>query len=306
MIVLSVAVCLPLLGVRRFPLTAALLCAAVALVGTGVDAAWPGRLVAVAAFCVAAYHRPRTVPVLVGAVAWTFLFATTGSGGGGRTAPVTDLVIMGVAPVAVGYGIRAQRERAAHQARLAVAEDRARLARDMHDSVGHHLTAIRLQAAAGRRVPAAGDKALATISDLSAAALAEVRGLVDALRAEPDVEALATRLSGPDLRITTRGTTSGLPEAVGDTAFRIVQEALTNVVRHSDADRVEVELRRRRGVLVVTVSDNGSARGGVVEGGVVEGNGLRGIRERVAALAGTVHIGWSDGWRVDARLPVRR
>ena len=302
MIVLaSAAVCLPLLFVRRAPLTAALLSALAATAGAGLGAGWPGRLVAVAAFCLAAYHRRPLWPVPVGALGWTFAFASVAGSDTGEI-PLTDLAVMGVAPVAVGCGFRAQRERGAQAARLAIAEDRARLARDVHDSVGHHLTAIRLQAVAAQRVPDTADRALATVADLSAAALAEVRGLVGELRAPEDLSALAERLSGPGRRITTRGTVDGLPPVVAHVAYRVVQEALTNAVRHSDATDILVRLRRERGQLAILVADNGSGRTAAEEG-----NGLKGIRERVGALAGSVHIGPAPtGWRVEARLPVRR
>ncbi|MBB5956844.1 signal transduction histidine kinase [Saccharothrix tamanrassetensis] len=302
-VLLSAAVCLPLLFVRRVPLTAALVTGVVAMVGTGIDVGWPGRLVAVAGFCLAAFHRHTLWPVLVATPVWTFVFATL-AGSQSGVLPVTDLVIMGMAPVAVGYGLRLQRERSAQSARIAMAEDRARLARDVHDSVGHHLTAIKLQATAARRVPAGADRALTTITDISATALTEVRGLVGELRAQEDISALAERLSGPGRRITTRGSVLGLPPTVAHTAYRIVQEALTNAVRHSAATEIEVRLERERRQLAVLVSDNGS---GAAAAAATDGNGLRGIRERVARLGGFVHIGPSEsGWRVEARLPVRR
>jgi signal transduction histidine kinase len=223
------------------------------------------------------------------------VLVTAGAPAGSLT--VVDLVIIALAPVAVWYWIRLQRERGEHIARLYIAEDRARLARDMHDSVGHHLTAIKMQAAAAQRVPEATDRALATIVDLSSTALVEVRDFVRELRT--DIDELAERMSGPDRRITTRGTSLDLPPAVGHAAYRIVQEALTNAVRHSDATSIEVRLRRVRGGVVVAVIDNGST--GM---DFVEGNGIRGIRERVGHLGGTVHIGPNGtGWLVEASLP---
>jgi signal transduction histidine kinase len=297
LLVLSLLVCLPLVFVRRLPLTMALLSAAVAAVGTGIDVGWPGRLVAVAGFCLAAFHRPAPGPVLAASLGWTFLL-TLMAGSPSGTLTIADLIIMGVAPMAVGYGFRLQRERSEHLARLYIAEDRARLARDMHDSVGHHLTAIKMQATAAQRVPEAAGQALVTIADLSSSALVEVREFVRELRT--DIDGLAERLSGPGLRITTHGSTAGLPPAVGQSAYRIVQEALTNAVRHSNATEIEVRLRSDRRQVAVVVTDNGCC-----PDSVVEGNGIRGIRERAGSHGGTVHIGPSrSGWRVEALLPV--
>nr|WP_157529125.1 sensor histidine kinase [Kibdelosporangium sp. MJ126-NF4] len=294
---LSVAVCLPLVFVRRLPLTMAIVSGVVAVVGTGMDVHWPGRLVAVAGFCLAAVHLRRLTPVLVASLTWTFTFGLM-AGSPTGVIPYTDMVIMGVAPIAVGYGVRLLRERGEQAARLAMAEHRAQLARDVHDSVGHHLTAIKMQAVAAQRVPATADRSLSTIVDLSGTALSEVRDFVRDIR--QDIPGLAERLSGPELRITTHGSTTGLPPAVGQTAYRIVQEALTNAVRHSDATEIDVRLRRERGHLAVLVTDNGSSAADVVEG-----NGIRGIRERVGRLGGSIHIGpVGGGWRVDARLPV--
>ncbi|ONI84485.1 hypothetical protein ALI144C_15165 [Actinosynnema sp. ALI-1.44] len=293
-LLLSVGVCLPLLFVRRLPLTMAILSAIVATAGTGYDIHWPGRLVAAAGFCLAAYHRPRLTPVAVASLTWTFVFGLL-AGSPTGVIPATDVVIMGVAPIAVGYGVRLQRE----LARLRIAEHRAQLARDVHDSVGHHLTAIKMQAAAAQRVPATAARALSTITELSATALSEVRDFVRDVRM--DIPDLAERLAGPDRRITTSGSTAGLPPAVGQAAYRIVQEALTNAVRHSDATRIDVRLRQERETLTVSVADNGTAAS------FVEGNGIRGIRERVDLLGGNIHIGpTGGGWKVEASLPVRR
>jgi signal transduction histidine kinase len=234
---------------------------------------------------------------------------------------VTDLVVMGVAPVATGYALRLHRERAEQTLRVqraeaerVLADERAQVARDVHDSVGHHLTAIRMQATAVRRVlggtPAVADRALGTIADLSSSALEEVRGLLSTLREVPaggglaELERLAERLSGADRRITVAGVSVPVavpvPAEVGRTAYRVVQEALTNVVRHSGAGRVEVDVRLRRGWLVVTVADDGEA-----DRPWFEGQGIRGMRERVRLAGGTLAVGpGAGGWRVRAELPV--
>ncbi|MFB4273605.1 sensor histidine kinase [Nonomuraea sp. GTA35] len=191
---------------------------------------------------------------------------------------VTDLVIMGVAPVAIGNALRLHGERAAQAARLdhaeagrALAEDRAALARDVHDSVGHHLTAIRMQATATRRAlhnqaqatdrgqVDAADRALGIIAELSATALREVRALLDSLREPParpvleGIEELAGRLSTPHLPISVHraGPAVPLPLTVARTIYRVAQEARTNAARHSGAGHVKVHLLRDRAVVTI-------------------------------------------------------
>ena len=111
-----------------------------------------------AAFGSAAYHRPRPV-VLVCSVVWFLVLATVGVRSPGAATTYTDLVLLGIAPVAVGYALRLHRDRADQAARLyqeetrrVVAEEHARVAREVHDAVGHHLTVIRMQANAVRHV----------------------------------------------------------------------------------------------------------------------------------------------------------
>ncbi|MER7619122.1 sensor histidine kinase [Nonomuraea wenchangensis] len=315
---LSVAGCLPVLIWRRLPLTAAVLSAGVALFGLVVPG-WPGRLVATCLFCAAAAHRSRRPwLVLVASVGWVVFYGTLLPQSIGA-ATLTDLIVLGVAPVAVGRMLRLHAARAAQAARLdhaeamrALAEERAGLARDVHDSVGHHLTAIRIQATATRRAlrgrtPAA-DKALGTIADLSSAALEEVRALLDTLRetsAEPgqeDLDELAARLSTPHLRISVHRTGPGtpLPPGVSRTVYRIVQEALTNAARHSGATEVDVRIRHSRAAVAVSIADNGHARAGA------EGRGIRGMRDRALRHGGalTAGPGPRHGWLVEATVPI--
>ncbi|WP_141978883.1 sensor histidine kinase [Saccharothrix saharensis] len=320
----SLCVTLPLLLRHVLPLTSAVLSAVVGLGGIGFLPAWPGMLVTMGAFCAAVYHRERG-PGLVLAVCgcWVLVSAVI-AGSPVQVFTVTDLVVMGVAPVATGYALRLHRERAEQALRVqraeadrASAEERARLARDVHDSVGHHLTAIRMQATAVRRVlggeSSIADRALGTIADLSSSALDEVRGLLSTLRDVPagaglaELDRLVGRLSGPDRRIAV--TWSGqaeraVPADVDQAAYRVVQEALTNVVRHSGAGEVDVRLHRDRDRLVVTVVDDGPVVGSRESEGL-EGQGIRGMRERVRQLGGTLTAGPREpgGWRVRAELP---
>jgi len=312
--VAAVAVAVPLLLRRRFPLTAAVLCAAI-VAGVAVPD-WPGRLVAMAAFGSAAYHRPRPV-VLACSVGWLLVLAVVGVRPA-RAATYTDLVLVGVAPVATGFALRLHRDRADHAARLyreetrrVVAEEHARVAREVHDAVGHHLTLIRLQAGAVRHVtreiPPAADRALATIAEASAAALAEVRAVLTTLPGNgtslSDLDTLVARATGPGraVTLTRTGSAPSVPPLADHAGYRLVQEALTNVLRHSDATRVDLRVDHRPDAVVLTVADNGST----TPGAPAEGTGLRGMRERARLLGGTLRIepNHPTGWRVEARLP---
>ncbi|MBT2233549.1 histidine kinase [Nonomuraea sp. NEAU-A123] len=158
--VFSVGVSLSLLVRRALPLTAAATSAVVGLAGLAQLDRWEGMLVAMALFCTAVYHRPRH-PGLVLALSTCWAVGTWLVIG--AASALTSMLIMGLAPVATGYALRLHRDRAGQTLRLqraeaerVLAEERTWLAGNVHDSVGHHLTAIRLRAAAARRTRGAG------------------------------------------------------------------------------------------------------------------------------------------------------
>lgn len=313
----SVAVAAPLLLRRRFPLITAFACATIVLVAAVPD--WPGRLVGMAAFGSAAYHRPRSA-VLVPAVGWFLVLAAAGVHSP-TAATWTDLLLLGLAPAAIGYALRMHRDRADQAARLyreetrrVVAEEHARIAREVHDAVGHHLTVIRMQANAVRHVarslPPVADRALVTIAEASATALTEVRDVLAALPTHgttlTDLDTLVHHVTGPDRTVTlTRNgpAPSTLPPLVDHAGYRLAQEALTNALRHSDATQVDLRLQHTPDEVVITVADNGST----TPGPPAEGTGLRGLRERTRLLGGTLRIeaNQPSGWLVEARLPLR-
>ncbi|NUT92730.1 MAG: sensor histidine kinase, partial [Saccharothrix sp.] len=203
-----------------------------------------------------------------------------------------------LAPVAVGHALRQHRDRAGQAVRLARAEDRARTAREVHDAVGHHLTAIHLQARAVRRVtrdlPPAADHALGSIADSSAAALAEVRDVLrDHGATLADLPALAER-AGATL---THHDPRPLPARVDHAAYRVAQEALTNALRHSDATHVHIDVRHTAEGVTITVEDNGST--------TPTTEVPRTLHARVRELGGTLRVtpNTPTGWRVRAGLP---
>lgn len=333
----SVGVAAPLALRRRFPVSVALVSVAVALLGTGVPG-WSGRLVAAVALCSATYHRPRQAPVLlllsVASTLTPILFATPLPGGAWppgfparvSPTPLAQGVLIAVAPIAVGYALHLHRERAEQQVLLhhaqaarVVAEERAWIAREIHDAVGHHLTAIRMQANAARHVlpdaPPPAARALGTVADLSASALRDVRLLLTALRDEhrptrvtlADVPALADRLSAPGCRVHVtidRHAAAGpLPALVDHAGYRLAQEALTNAVRHAAATRVDVRIHQDLDTVTILVEDDGQDH--PPAGHLLAGSGLRGMRERAHLLGGRLDIGPRPphGWRVEAVLP---
>jgi signal transduction histidine kinase len=212
---------------------------------------------------------------------------------------------------------------AARETRLRQAgEERLRIAQELHDVVAHHMSLINVQAGvalhlADRR-PEQVEPALVAIRDASKEALAELRSLIDVLRADgvPAPRTPVARLAGLDdvversrhagleITKTETGRVRPLPAAVELAAYRIVQEAVTNIVRHAHAHRAWVELDYGAGMLTVSVEDDGTGPSGLPD--LLPGNGISGMRERARALAGQLELGRSGrgGLRVEARLPI--
>ncbi|AQU71377.1 two-component sensor histidine kinase [Streptomyces niveus] len=216
--------------------------------------------------------------------------------------------------------IHARAERAAAEARRAD-EERLRIARELHDVLAHSISVINVQAGVGLALldsdPEQARTALTTIKAASKEALGEVRQVLDTLRTSGD----APRAPAPGLdrlpELVEQAAAAGLTvgtETLGDrvalspgadlAAFRIVQEALTNVVRHSGSRTAHVQVGYGAGVLTLRVDDEGPATGDEAGGG---GNGLVGMRERAAALGGTIEAGPrpDGGFRVKAVLPLK-
>ncbi|MBD2891214.1 hypothetical protein amrb99_01170 [Actinomadura sp. RB99] len=213
--------------------------------------------------------------------------------------------------------LRAERER---NARQAVAAERARIARDLHDVVAHHVSAIAVQARSTEDVvrddPALGRAGVARIAETADTALIEMRrilGLLDAGRddggAEPSLRGLgrlveAAEGAGCRVRADVDAETAALPQAVQVSAYRIVQEALTNVLKHAGPTDVRVALQTAGAALIVEVGNGPAVPGRTPVPG--SGRGLVGLRERVAAFDGTLRTGPcpEGGWLVRAELPV--
>ena len=205
----------------------------------------------------------------------------------------------------------------------AVADERVRIARELHDVVAHHVSLMVVQAQAAAASPTADDAtraALGRVGNLGREALSEMHRMLGVLRVgqhttaerrpQPgvsDVMGLAesTRATGVEVALSVRGQPFALPAGVDLSAYRIVQEALTNVVRHSGARAAKVEIVYGTGRLELTVTDDG--HGGLTGERDRAGHGLVGMRERVALFGGEFSAGQRDdrpGFRVHAVLPV--
>jgi signal transduction histidine kinase len=206
------------------------------------------------------------------------------------------------------YRAEAERTKEA-EARARAADERLRIARELHDVLGHHLALINVQAGAAlhRRDPGQAEEALGTIKDASKTALQELRATLGMLRqTEPSLSRVAelaesVRASGLTVRTEIDGVARDLPPDVEHAAFRVVQEALTNVAKHARAKTVVVRLGYGADALSVQVDDDG--RGGDAP----PGTGIRGMAERARALGGELTAAPREGggYRVRARLPVR-
>jgi signal transduction histidine kinase len=252
--------------------------------------------------------------------------------GGDPGVPGLLLLVLVVAATALGavWRLRRQaiaerdesRSEAADSLRDQVAmEERARIARELHDIVAHHVSRIAVQAEVGRVAdPDASESERARLTDIGQTAreaLREMRRVLGVLREDAgrDVErapqpGLAqlehlieeARLAGSPVRFSLSGRVMPLATSIDLSAYRIVQEALTNARRHAPGARVDVEMRYERSLLHIRVTDDGP--GPSMDSS--DGHGLQGIRERVAMVGGRVRTGASaaGGYFVEAELPV--
>lgn len=227
-----------------------------------------------------------------------------------------------------GRASLAESEREATAAR-AVAEERRRLARELHDVVAHHVSVMGVLAAGARRSigrpdgPDCADETLMTIEGTARTTLRELRHLLDVLREDedepggippapqPSLETLPTliqqvRDAGLPVEVTVEGSATPLPPGVDLSAYRIVQEALTNSLRHGGPARALVRLSYVETELVVQVDDDGRGQTAALVRSTTAGHGLVGMRERVALYGGSLQAGprSGGGYRVLARLPL--
>jgi signal transduction histidine kinase len=330
---------LPLAARRRFPGTVLALCVAsgLAVAALGLSPIILGLAILVAVYSVAAYGD-RWVSLAGLAAAELGSAAVQLTPGRFQTPTVVSNALVIGAAWLLGHfvGVRraytarlertAELERTrAEQARRAVAEERLRLARELHDVVAHSISVIAVQSGVGAHVaqtqPEEAAKALAAIEATSRAALIELRRLLGVLRQEgepqgdlapapglADLDGLLAEMAkaGLGVRLRVEGTPSPLPAGVDLSAYRIVQEALTNVVKHAGPARAQVTIGYRHQEVRVEVSDDGrGVTAPTGDGRARVGHGLIGMRERVQVFGGDLEVGPGPvgGFRVAARLP---
>ena len=332
---------LPLLWRRSHPSLVLLLVggafAARVLLGFSPGIAGFGLLVAM--YSVAAYEvRARRLAFLVvaglGFVAGFVVFGVTGNP---RSFAITVPSLFFVAAWLIGDYLRTRRayvaqleERAARlererdqDRRLAADEERTRIARELHDVVAHDVSVIAIQAGAARAVqaskPEAAAQALGLIETTARETLIELNRLLGVLRGgngatpdrspQPGIAQLAglveeLRAAGLEVDARVEGQAEPLPPALDLSAYRILQEATTNVLKHARARRVDIRVRYSETMLALDIRDDGAGNGDDTASS--SGHGLIGMRERVALFGGKLHTGRNraGGFSVHARLPL--
>jgi signal transduction histidine kinase len=248
------------------------------------------------------------------------------SGGGFDIIPfmVVAVVFAGIAVANRRAYVASIQDRAEQDARRQVDEERLRIARELHDVVAHTMATINVQAGVAAHVlptkPEAAAEALQAIKTASKEGLRELRAILNVLRQADDADPVrpapglaqldtlidGARQSGLPVTLTVTGEPFPLPAAVDLAAYRIIQESLTNVIRHAGPAAAQVALGFGPDGLEIEVTDTGHGSRPGAAGGTA-GHGLAGMRERAAAAGGTVRTGPrpGGGYQVTARLPVQ-
>ncbi|SED06214.1 sensor histidine kinase [Streptomyces sp. TLI_105] len=305
----------------------------------GYESGWPWAANSLAAHLVvlvvvAARTRPRTAAWMWLVTAGYCLFAETflGIGTGSESVPLLFVAALALLTVTV-FQVRRQATRevtaqqtvtAQERSKRTLLEERTTIARELHDVVAHHMSVVAIQAeAAPYRVenpPPELEQAFLTIRENAVAALTELRRILGVVRAEDyeapdapqptlgDLDALVdnVREAGLDVTKTVTGAVRELPQGVELSAYRIVQEALSNVLRHAPGAAAKVEVSYVLGGLGLRIA-NGPARG-LVKPSPGAGHGITGMRERVTMLGGEMTAEATDdgGYEVTAFVPVSR
>jgi signal transduction histidine kinase len=316
----------------RVPLLFLGLLVAVTVVAVAVQALRDSEITAVGLFILlavynAAAHTSGRRAVIAGGLAVALYVADLAVDSEGiYVEGIVFYALLWGAPWVAGRAVRRRRlsDRRAEQekarAQAAILEERARIARELHDVVAHAISVIVLQARGGRRVldaePADARDAFATIERTGRQALEEMRRLLGMLRASDEELALApqptlkeldrlveqVRAAGLPVEVAIEGEPRELPPGVDLSAYRIVQEALTNALKHAGPARARVLLRYQANDLEVEIADDGPGTGD----GSGSGHGLIGMRERVSVYGGELQAGRrpEGGYALRARLPL--
>jgi signal transduction histidine kinase len=328
---------------RRFPVPALVIAVCALVVGgaaglaAGVPAPWLYLALWMLLFNVGIRER-HSLLLVGGAIAVIVVAAATFSYGpdprdaAERISFTIAVLGMSAASLLGGLQLRQSRERVVAErakfAREAVASERSRIAQEMHDIIGHNLSVITALATGGataaRTSPADVEVAFEAIGDVSRSSMRDVRRVLSVLRddrtdgaslsPQPGLDDIAplvdsVRSAGPDVRLERTGDARSLSAGRQLAVYRIVQESLTNVLRHAGA-RVTVSIRIsvEGEDVIVSVDDAGALASGPERGDPApSGHGIIGMRERAGAYGGTLEAGpTATGWRVLAHLPARQ
>ncbi|MBV9451816.1 MAG: sensor histidine kinase [Streptosporangiaceae bacterium] len=322
---------LALVARRRYPVPVMWVCFAATLPPSGSGYAHFSFIVA---FFVAATAGKRYSAWLVLAAGFMWFIWLAPLIYGYPDPPVNNTLLLAGWLLAVATAAEATRFRTERTAATRVSrqidqrrqrgEERLRIARDLHDVIGHNISLINVQASMGLDLmdsqPEQARAALSAIKSVSKEALEELRSMLTMLRHDDDAAPRSpapgldrlpelielTRAAGLTVDVEVAGTAPPLPAAVHLAAYRIIQESLTNVARHAGRARVNVRVTYDDANMHVEIDDDGTAAAG---GGSATGtgSGITGMRERAAALGGDLSAGFRQGggFRVSARLPVR-
>jgi signal transduction histidine kinase len=291
---------------------------------------WPALVVAFLTAVAAGHRRLAWATIVVGWALFLWLQPLFGTGKAPTVLGAFALAAWLVVLLTVGELLRSRRERVAEarhtreeQARRRAGEERLLIARELHDVLAHNISLISVQAGVALHLmddrPEQARTALEAIKQASGETLREMRSVLDILRggdegaprtptaglARLDDVVARSAAAGLEVEVEVEGAPRPLPAGVDLAAFRIVQEALTNVTRHARAASATVHLTYGESDLVVQVDDDGRGPDGSPDG-LGGGNGIPGMRERASALGGELDAGRraGGGFRVRARLPV--
>ncbi|MFF5077514.1 sensor histidine kinase [Actinoplanes sp. NPDC000266] len=331
---IAIAAILPLLLRRRYPLaTLSVILGITVLSLHGVEPSTDILRVSFYACVIAGYTAAAYSPYRLWALAALPVAALLYSSFPDLAVPIVPVgwvPFLVLLPIGLAvHGMRTWRERAdrlrqerADATREAARQERARIARELHDIVTHNVSMMVIQAGAARKVldaaPEAARDALLAVEEGGRAALGELRGVMGLLSAADDEDDLTpqpglaqlpplidrVRDAGVDVDVTTSGDPYPLPAGLELAAYRVVQEALTNTVKHASGASATVDVAYAPDGLRITVTDTGGRP--APDAATSTGRGLAGLRERLAVYGGTLQAATrlTGGYRVHARLPL--
>jgi signal transduction histidine kinase len=316
---------------RRHPVAVLWVAFAATLAPSGARFAYLSLIVAFFVAATSGHRRVAWAVIVVGYVSSLWIAPLAYGNPAASRAGALLLAAWLAVLVIAAEAVRMRRERAAEthaarqlEQRRRASEERLRMARDLHDVIGHNISLISVQAGVGLDLmesqPEQAHAALSAIKTVSKEALDELRAMLGALRQDGDeaprspVPGLArlpelvelTRAAGLSIEVETIGEPRPLPTATDLAAYRIIQESLTNVARHAGPAGVSVRVSYGDDSLIVEVADDGRGPSTSGTAGSGSGSGIAGMRERATTLGGTFSAGFrpEGGFAVSARLPI--